>query len=97
MAANVLVNVDDHVLSPNNTCGSLHLQPGLDSREPPEAHLIVIARERDHETNLPNASDIQALSQSDGRLFAQPRRLIGLKFLAFSATLRLREWRRSWQ
>ena len=58
--------VDDHVLSPSDTCGGLHLQPGLDSPEPPEAHLIVIARERDHETNLPNASDNQALSQSDG-------------------------------
>ena len=37
-----------------------------DSPEQPEAHLIVITRDRDHETNLPNASDTQALSQSEG-------------------------------
>jgi hypothetical protein len=62
-----LVNVDDHVLSPNDTCGGLHLQPGLDSPEPPETHLILVDRERDHETNLPDASDTQALSKSEGR------------------------------
>ena len=33
----------------------LRLQPGLDSPEQPEAHLAVIARERDHETDLPMA------------------------------------------
>ena len=31
------------------------LQPGLDSPEQPEAHLAVIARERDHETHPPVA------------------------------------------
>jgi hypothetical protein len=72
MAANSLVNVDDHVLSPNDTCGSLHLQPGLDSREPPETHLILVDPERDHETNLPNAGDTQALSQSEGRYLRIP-------------------------
>ena len=72
MAANSLVNVDDHVLSPNDTCGGLHLQPGLDSPEPPETHLILVDRERDHETNLPNASDTQALSQSEGRYLRKP-------------------------
>jgi hypothetical protein len=34
---------------------SLRLQPGLDSPEQPEAHLAVIARERDHETHPPVA------------------------------------------
>ena len=32
--------------------GELRLQPGLDSPEQPEAHLAVIVRERDHETDL---------------------------------------------
>ena len=31
------------------------LQPGLESPEQPEAHLAVIARERDHETHPPVA------------------------------------------
>jgi hypothetical protein len=34
---------------------SLPLPPGLDSPEQPEAHLAVIARERDHETHPPVA------------------------------------------
>ena len=33
----------------------LRLQPRLDSPQQPEAHLSVIARERDHETDLPMA------------------------------------------
>jgi len=33
----------------------LELKPGLNSPEQPEAHLVVIARERDHKTHLPVA------------------------------------------
>jgi hypothetical protein len=33
----------------------LRLEPGLDSPKQPEAHLAVIARERDHETHPPVA------------------------------------------
>jgi hypothetical protein len=49
------------------TLAAAYIEPGLDSPEQPEAHLIVTTRDRDHETNLPNASDTQALSQSEGR------------------------------
>jgi hypothetical protein len=34
---------------------SLRLEPGLDNPEQPEAHLAVIARERDQETHPPVA------------------------------------------
>src|SRR5262249_54217808 len=34
------------------------LQPGLDRPEQPEAHLAVIARERDHEADLPMARGV---------------------------------------
>src|SRR4029450_6262036 len=36
----------------------LRLQPGLDSPKQPEAHLAVIARERDHETHPPVAGSV---------------------------------------
>src|SRR5919198_5540753 len=36
----------------------LRLQPGLDSSKQPEAHLAVIARERDHETHPPVAGSV---------------------------------------
>jgi hypothetical protein len=38
----------------------------IDSPDSPEAHLVVIARKRYHETNLPNASDAQALRRLSG-------------------------------
>src|SRR5206468_17848 len=37
------------------TAGETRLQPRLDSPEQPEAHLVVIARERNHETHPPVA------------------------------------------
>jgi hypothetical protein len=40
--------------------GALRLQLGLDRPEQPEAHLVVIARERDHETTPPVAFLVSA-------------------------------------